>query len=187
MTRHLFWLTVAIAAGIAAHAAFTLFVPEWLFSREVGRIAAGRGTNTFFILTPEDQARLLPGLPRQGVTGVCLYDVSAGDVTFAADLPDGLWITTIYTDKAQPVYSVNNRQSGANTFTVSLSRAPGLVESLIEATNREKPEIDSGWTVMSPEPRGLVVVWYPLAEAGLRQAAAESVGRSRCLAAAPHA
>ena len=45
-------------------------------------------------------------------------------MTFAADLPDGFWITTIYTDKAETIYSVNNRQSGANSFTVSLSRRP---------------------------------------------------------------
>ncbi|WP_373503897.1 hypothetical protein [Aestuariivirga sp.] len=180
MMRHLFWLAVALAAAMTAHAAFTLFVPGWLFAREVARMASANGTNTFFILPPEDQAQLFPGLPRQGVTGICLFDVSAANVTFSADLPDGFWVATIYTDKAEAIYSVNHRQSGSNIFNVSLSLAPDLIESLVMATDKERPEIDSGWTVMSPEPRGLAVVWYPITEAGLRAGAAEAVGRSRC-------
>ena len=121
-----------------------------------------------------------PGLPRFGVTGLCVFDVAKGNVTFSADLPEGFWVTTIYTDKAEAIYSVNNRQSGANIFNVSLSRAPNLIEQIIQATDKERPEIDSGWTVMSPEPRGLAVVWYPTPESGLRPIAAEAVARSRC-------
>ena len=183
MRRHLFWLLVAIVAGIVAHTAFALFVPGWWFSREVRQLARDHGRNSFFILSPDEQAKLLQGLPRFGVTGVCVFDVSKGDVTFAADLPDGFWITTIYTDKADAIYSVNNRQSGANSFTVNLSRAPGLIEQLLKSTEKEAiDEIDSGWTVTSPEPRGLAVVWYPTPEIGLRSIAAEQVGRSRCTA-----
>lgn len=184
MTRHLFWAAVALATAIAAHAAFALYAPGWWFSRAVDRLAEAHGENSFFILNPEEQAQLFPGLPRLGVTGMCIFDVSAGDVTFSANLPEGFWLTTIYTDKAESIYSVNNRQSGANLFTVSLSRAPSFIEQVVQATDKEKPEIDSGWTVMSPEPRGLAVVWYPTAESGLRQLAAEAVARSHCDTAA---
>lgn len=184
MKKHLFWLVVAVVAGVLAHTAFALFVPGWWFSRGVGKLAEAHGRNNFFILSPQEQAKLFPGLPRFGVTGVCVFDVGKGNVTFAADLPDGFWITTIYTDKAEAIYSVNNRQSGANSFTVSLSRAPGLIEQIIKATEKEAiADIDSGWTVTSPEPRGLAVVWYPTPEIGLRSIAAEQVARSRCTAA----
>ena len=180
--RHLFWAAVALVTAVAAHAAFALYVPGWWFSREVARMSEAHGLNSFFILSQEEQAKLFPGLPRLGVTGLCVFDVSKGDVVLSADLPDGFWVTTIYTEKAQPIYSVNNRQSGANLFNVSLSRAPSFLEQIVQATDKEKPEIDSGWTVMSPEPRGLAVVWYPTAEAGLRSIAADAVARSRCAA-----
>lgn len=181
--RHLFWVAVALVTAVAAHAAFALYVPGWMFSRAVDRMAASHGENSFFILTPDEQAGLFPGLPRFGVTGLCVFDVAKGNVTFAANLPEGFWVTTIYTDKAETIYSVNNRQSGANTFNVSLSRAPSLIEQIVQATDKERPEIDSGWTVMSPEPKGLVVVWYPTPEIGLRPIAAEAVARSSCAAA----
>ncbi|MCA3561511.1 MAG: hypothetical protein IOC82_10845 [Aestuariivirga sp.] len=181
MRRHLFWLLVAVAAGVAAHSAFALFVPGWWFSREVRQLAHAHGKNSFFILSPAEQARLFPGLPRFGVTGLCVFDVASGDVTFAAQLPDGFWIATIYTEKAEAIYSVNNRQSGANSFAVSLSRAPGFIEQILKSTEKEAIDgIDSGWTVTSPEPRGLAVVWYPTPEIGLRELAAEQVARSRC-------
>lgn len=181
--RHLFWAAAALLLAIAVHAGFALFVPGWWFSRGVERMAAEHGENSFFILTPEEQARLFPGLPRAGITGLCIFDLSQGGVTFSANLPEGYWVTTIYTAKADAIYSVNNRQSGANAFTVSLSRAPGLIEQIVQATSKERPEIDSGWTVMSPEPRGLAVVWYPAFESGLRPAAAAAIARSRCMPA----
>ena len=183
MTRHLFWIAVALLTAIAAHAAFVVFVPGWWFSRSIERMAAAHGENSFFVLSPEEQATLFPGLPRFGVTGLCIFDVSRSDVTFSANLPEGYWVTAIYTDKADAIYSVNNRQSGADAFTVSLSLAPHLIEQIIQSTDSERPELDSGWTVMSPEPRGLAVVWYPTRETGLRPIAAEAVARSRCTAA----
>lgn len=180
--RHVFWAAAALLAAIAAHAAFVLYVPGWWFSRGVDRLAVAHGANSFFILTEEEQAKLLPGLPRSGVTGLCVFDVSQGDVTFEANLPEGFWITTIYSDRAEPIYSVNNRQSGADAFSVSLSRAPGLIEQIIRSTDGERPEIDSGWTVNSPSEKGLAVVWYPAAEPGMHAIAAEAVARSRCAA-----
>lgn len=180
MRLHLFWAAVAFAAAVAAHAAFTLYVPGWWFSRTVAKLAAANGTNSFFILDDVQQAQLFPGLPRSGVTGLCLFDLSGGDVTLSANLPEGFWLTTIYTDKAEPIYSVNNRQSGADIFTVSLSKAPGFLEQVMQATQKDSAEIDTGWTVQSPEAKGLAVVWYPVAEPGLKPLAAKAVARSRC-------
>ena len=179
MRQHLFWAAVALMAAIAAHAAFALYVPGWWFSRAVAKLAEAHGVNSFFILDDAEQAKLFPGLPRFGVTGVCVFDVSHGNVTFSADLPDGFWVTTIYTGKAEPIYAVNNRQSGANQFTVRLSKAPGFLEQIMQATQKEAAEIDTGWTVQSPEAKGLAAVWYPVAEAGLKPIAAQAVARSR--------
>lgn len=180
MMVRLFWIAVALAAAVAAHAGFVLFVPGYVFSAEIARMTKTQGSNHFFILPAVDQARLFPGLPRNGVTGICLFDVTDGGVTLSANLPEGFWITTIYSDKGETLYSVNNRQSGSDVFNVSLSRAPGLIEMLIQSTDKERPEIDSGWTVQSPEPQGLALVWYPLTDAALRGPAEQAMSRSSC-------
>lgn len=181
MKRHLFWAVVALAAAVAAHAAFALYVPGWWFSRQVERLALTHGRNSFFIMTPEQQAEIFPGLPRSGVAGLCLFDAAQGDVSFTADLAQGLWVASIYTGHAEPIYAVNNRQSGADRFTLRLSLAPGLIDQILGASSKDSLEdLASGWTVMSPEPTGLAVLWYPASEAGVRAAAAEAMARSRC-------
>jgi uncharacterized membrane protein len=181
MKHHLFWAVVALALAVAAHAAFALYAPGWWFSRQIERLAAEHGRNSFFVMTPEQQSELFPGLPRSGVAGLCLFDVTKGDVSFTADLPQGLWVTSIYTRHAEPIYAVNNRQSGADSFTLRLSLAPGLIDQILGTAPKDSLEdLASGWTVMSPEPAGLAVVWYPAPEAGVRAAAAEAMARSRC-------
>ena len=81
MRAHLFWLVVAIVAGIVAHTAFALFVPGWWFSRQVAALSHAHGKNSFFILSPEEQARLFEPFVRldshlrikAGGTGLGLY------------------------------------------------------------------------------------------------------------------
>lgn len=180
-----YWIIVALVTAVIVHVAVVLFAPAYFSAARFGDADSGGSVNSFFILSPERMARLFPGLPRQSVAGACIYDVSAGNVTLEADLPNGFWVTAIYTSRGKPIYSVNNRQSGANAFTVSLSRAPGFIELVMQATDKERPEIDSGWTVMSPEPSGLAVVWYPLADPAQRTQVAEAMARSRCVAAPP--
>ena len=176
-----YWIAVLIVVAVVVHVSFVLFAPAYRFSLYAKEMAGEHGSNQFFIVDSDQQARLFPNLPRQSVVGACLYDVSAGDVAFNADLPEGFWVTTIYTLRGKPIYSVNNRQSGADAFTVSLSRAPGFIEMLLQATDKERPEIDSGWTVMSPEPKGLAIVWYPLVDPAMRKSIAQAMERSRCL------
>jgi uncharacterized membrane protein len=183
MMARLFWIAVALVAAVVAHAGFVLFVPGYMFASEISRMARNQGANHFFILPAGDQARLFPGLPRTGLTGICLFDVSKGNVTLAADLPDGFWVTTIYSSKGETIYTVNNRQSGSNVFNVSLSRAPGFIEMLVQATDKERPEIDSGWTVQSPEQHGLAVVWFPLTDAALRASTTDAMMRTSCSSA----
>ena len=181
----LYWIVIALIIAIATHAAFVLFVPSYRFAQSMAKMAGGNGSNKFFILDAADRSRLFPDLPMQSVIGVCLFDVSESDVTLKADLPDGFWLTTIYTSRGQPIYSVNNRQSGSNEFAVSLSKAPGLIEMIVQATDKERPEIDSGWTVSSTEPRGLAVVWYPLTDEAQRDTISTAMSRTRCVTGPP--
>lgn len=183
MKRHAFWAAVALALAAAAHAAFTLYLPSWLFSRELAAFAQNHGRNSFFVLSPGEQARLFPGMPRSGVTGMCLFDLMAGDVAVSAAMPDGPWIATIYTSEAEVIYSVNDRQSGADSFTLRLSRAPSLAEQILSATGPDKTQdIASGWAVLSPVAQGLAIIWYPDPSAGVRAPAADLISASRCSA-----
>lgn len=176
----LYWIAAALLASIAVHAGFILMVPAYSLDRSIARLSAEAGTNQFFILPQEAQVRLFPALPRASVTGVCAFDVSGSDVALTAAMPDGFWTLTIYSNRGDAIYSVNNVQSGTGTFTVGLSLAPDLVEMLQQATGKETLAEDTGWTVKSPEPRGLAVLSYPLSDGAQRETVLQRLRASRC-------
>jgi uncharacterized membrane protein len=175
-----FWIIAAVFIAIATHAGFILLVPSYSLDRTIARLAVDAGTNAFFILPQDEQVNLLPALPRQSVVGVCAFDVSGSDVSLSASLPEGFWTLTIYSNRGDVIYSVNNTQTGTNTFTVGLSLAPDLLEMLRQATEKEPLDVDTGWTVSSPAARGLAVLWYPVSEAAARAGIMRDVSRTVC-------
>jgi hypothetical protein len=53
---------------------------------------------------------------------------------------------------------------------------------LLQATQKERPDIDIGWTVESPDSTGLAVLVYPISEPGARSAAIRRMESSACSA-----
>jgi uncharacterized membrane protein len=178
--KFIFWFAAAFFSAAAAHAAFILTVPSYSLDRTIARLSAASGRNAFFILPPDEQARLLPAYPQLSVVGVCAFDVSDSDVSLTASLPDGFWTLTIYSNRGDVIYSVNNTQTGTNSFTVALSRAPDLLEMLQQATEKEPIDADTGWTVSSPASRGLAVLWYPVAEVAQRAGIMRGMSKTVC-------
>lgn len=178
--RFVYWSIAALLTAIACHAAFILIVPAYSLDRTIARIERGSGSNRFFILTEDEQQRLAPGYPRHSVTGVCAFDVSQSNVTLAANVPEGFWTLTIYSSRGDVIYSANNAQTGTNSFTVSLSLAPDLIEMLKQATAKEPVDADTGWTVSSPAPNGLAVLWYPVAEPAQRTGIIREMSKTVC-------
>lgn len=176
----LFWIAAALCLAIIFHAALILVAPSYGYGGRFDRIAALQGRNTFFILPESYQARLFPAYSAASVIGVCAFDVSENPVSLTAQLPQGYWILTVYSSRGAAIYSVNDRQAASNSVTLSLSRAPGLIETLQNATTKEAVEENAGWTVKSVDPKGLAVVWFPNAEAGARRQIADIIGKSTC-------
>jgi uncharacterized membrane protein len=166
------------------HAAFVLALPTFTLERTVARIASQSGANHFVLLSEDDQARLFPAYPATSVTGVCAFDVTESPVDFTADIPEGFWILTIYSSSGDVIYALNSGQSGTGQFTVSVKRAPSLLETLRQLT-RDIPEEATGWSVSTANPRGLVVLWMPLVDQAQRNGIAKSFLKSGCRTATP--
>jgi uncharacterized membrane protein len=90
-----------------------------------------------------------------------------------------MWTLTIYSASGDTVYSLNDRQSGTNRFTVKLSLAPSLLEMLSQ-TGSEDLTGATGWEVETPEPTGLAVVWVPAQEKAMRRNLEQILEASRC-------
>jgi uncharacterized membrane protein len=176
--RILFWICAAAVLGIASHAATLLFAPRYTFERNLDSAVDG-ARNSFAILTPEAQRRLLPDYPSEAVFGICRFDLRQGPVTLKADLPDRFWVLAVYSSSGKTLYTVSDRQSGVNNFTLRLVRAPGLLETFT-AKDDEDAVTDLAWKVASPDMRGLALVWVPLSDAAQRNSLATALSKTSC-------
>jgi uncharacterized membrane protein len=180
--RAIFWLFVACVLGVATHVATLLYAPALSFERSLNRYAADSPPNSFFVMTPEAQAKLLPEYPEDVVFGVCRFDLSKGPMTLDANFPDTLWALTIYSSAGRTLYTADDRQSGVNTFSLRLVKAPSLLE-MFTAKEEEDVIADSGWKVSSPDKKGLALFWVPAADPAMRGSITAALAKSKCAGA----
>jgi uncharacterized membrane protein len=183
IVARLYWIITAAVLAVAVHAAYMLLAPARAFERNVERIAGEAGRNAFFVIPPVEQNRLFPAFPSSDLFGACAFDVSTAKVALAAQMPKGLWTLTIYSGAGDVIYVLNDRQSGADSFTVTLSLAPSLIEMLQQAGSEDAGGT-TGWDVQTAKPKGIAVLWVSIAEPELRPAWEAILRQSSCKAVA---
>lgn len=179
--NRLFWIAAAAMVAISVHIAFVLIVPPLALRQSVARVSGTAQANAFFILPSDEQGKLFPAYPKFSVVGICAFDVSKSKVSLSANLLPGFWTLTIYASSGDVIYALNDSQSGTGSFTVSLSRAPGLLEMLTERVT-EDPQNTTGWTVSATDPKGFAVLWQPVADRARRAGVVRAFEKSSCAA-----
>ncbi len=178
--RNLYWLITACALGVIVHIFTLLFIPSMNFERNLKGLTADISDNRFFVLPTTAQQSIFPEYPRGAVFGVCRFDLTAGSVALNANLPDTLWTLTVYTRSGKVIYTVNDEQSGTDSFKLELVRAPGILEIFSATGNEDNPVSSSGWRVSSSDERGYAVFWVPSVDQAMRAGFAETLAKSSC-------
>jgi uncharacterized membrane protein len=177
--QRVFWLIAAILTASLTHTAFVLVIPKFSLERTMARLSTAAGVNTFFILPGEERSMLLPSFPSNSVVGACAFDVETGPVAVDANMPDGFWVLTVYSAKGDVLYALDSNQAGTNSFTVTLSKAPSLIEQL--RTKPTEEEISAtGWSVQTPVTEGLAVFSQPVTDAARSRSVAALMMKSKC-------
>lgn len=177
--RNLYWLLVAAALAIAVHTGTVLFAPGYLFDRNLDLLARDVPDNTFFILPREAQSKVFPEYPSGTVFGLCRFNLAAGPIVLDANLPNGLWTLTVYSQFGRTLYTVTDEQSGIDRFSLRLARAPSIFDvfSLKDEDNQVE---SSGWQVQSPDNRGFALFWVPALDQAMRGSLMETLAKSTC-------
>lgn len=178
----LYWIVTAAVLAVAIHLAYVLLAPARAFESNVQRIAGDAGRNAFFVVPPDEQRGMFPAYSSSDLFGACAFDVSAEKVALAAHMPKGRWTLTVYSASGDVIYVLNERQAGADSFTVTFSLAPSLVEMLL--AGGEDTGGTTGWDVQTAKPKGIAVLWVPIAEPELRPAWEAVLWQSSCKAVA---
>lgn len=177
----LYWIVTAAVLAVTIHAAYLLLAPARAFERNVQQIAGQAGRNAFFVIAPGEQNRLFPAYSSSDLFGACAFDVSQSKVALTAHMPKGMWTLTVYSGAGDVIYVLNDRQAGADDFTVTFSLAPSLIEMLQQA-GIDDAGGTTGWDVQTAKPRGIAVLWVPIGEAERRPAWEAVLKQSSCKA-----
>ncbi len=176
--RNLYWALVACVLAAAVHMVALIFVPGIVFARSLDTFAADVPSNKFFLLTSDAQKKMFPEYPPNAIFGLCRFDLNAGPVALNANLPDTFWTLTVYSKNGKTLYTVNDQQSGTDSFNLQLEKAPGLIESF--TTKGDDLIASSGWKVRSTDAKGLALFWVPGNDPATRQNLSETMAKSSC-------
>lgn len=180
MRSVLFWLAVALLVGAVAHLSYVLIAPSFAMQRLIGAGQDDTPVNRLVLLDAPEQMRLLGETEREAVSAKCLFDISKGQLSVAAEMPDTFWSLTIYSDKGADLYTINDRQAGTDKFTLTVKRAPGLMDLFATDQAENARAMSDGWSVEIPEPKGIAVFWMALDYPEQRKLFTDILSRSSC-------
>lgn len=180
MRAWLFWISVAVLIAAVSHLSYVLIVPSFAMQRLMGETTDAGQINRFVLLDATEQMRLLGEAGTEAVSGKCIFDISKGELSVAAEMPDTFWSLTLYSDKGADLYTINDRQAGIDRFKLTVKRAPGIMELLGGDQSDTTRALSDGWSVEIPEPHGIAVFWMALEYPEQRKLFSDILSRSSC-------
>jgi uncharacterized membrane protein len=182
MLGRLTWVLLAALIAFSTHIAYVMFVPPRAFEKQLAREILDLAPNAIRILSPEQQRALLPSYRGDSVIAVCALDVRRGPVKLTAHLPQSYWMAAIHSFSGVQVYSINDAEAESETIDVQISQSRGLLSQVLEGGEGEDATdvTNAGWNVELPEPRGIAVIWVPLADPLVRPDVEATLGKSKC-------
>jgi uncharacterized membrane protein len=175
--RVVFWGAIFALCMAISHLAFVLFAPRYRMAAIFNGALSAAPLNSMAVLDPGQQAKLFPDDTGAEIRAVCPFDLASGPLRIMATLPRQPWALSIYSPRGERIYTLGHEQAGANRIQVTVKKAQGLAS--IVAGGGET-EINDGWTVESPDARGLAVVWLASDNPLLRARQAAVLKASTC-------
>ena len=175
-----FWLSVAVLLAVVIHLAYVLFTPGREMDAKFDRAVANSGINALAVLSPAE-ARSLTGLSAAGsIYAACPYNLRNGDLTINAYFPARPWTLSVYGISGARLFSVNDKQAGVDSVTLSVKRGADIWDVL---RDQAPPEIGDGWSIDVKERRGIAVLWMADADPTVGERLRNELARSRCIVA----
>src|SRR5207253_2324965 len=87
MRAWLYWIAVALLIGAVSHLSYVLIAPSFAMQRLMGGSKEDSQINRFVLLDATEQLRLLGETPTEALSGKCIFDISKGELSVAAEMP----------------------------------------------------------------------------------------------------
>lgn len=177
MRGRLFWFSVFLVAAIVVHLAYVLFLPGYRMGRIIAEAEAATGINRLAVL-PDTAQRQIFGYAQGFAVAVCPFDLTDGPARLEAIFPAVPWSLAIYSERGVPVYAVDDRQAGADRFSLRI-QSTGALRDLLRSDD-EPVSKGNDFTVETHGNRGLAVLRAAIPEPSYRWVITEALRRSTC-------
>ncbi len=180
----LFWFVLAGLIAVAVHIAYVLFVPAMQHQSYIASLTGNESKPSVWrIISDTERFNMLPGYSGSGIAAACPIDLKLGKMELSLSVPKNYWVLSIYSQSGKQVYSLNDKQAGAEAFSVIVSRAKSLKEQIFGTGDPDEAAgviTNAAWNVELPDQRGLAVLWIPSSSDALQPALARLISKSAC-------
>lgn len=176
MGRWVFWSVALLMVGVTTHLGVVLFAPTLNMARVFDRIFAITPVNSMIVLDDEMTAAVLREPDPDTAYAICPFDISAGPLIVALDIPDTYWAMSVYSYRGDNIYTLNDRQSGERRLKMRLEQ-----DQFIPLDERI-PSLREGNTfiVRSPTNRGAIILRAFVPNEPHMERVRSALGRSSC-------
>ena len=182
MMGRFFWLFTAACIALAVHLATVLYVPGITLQRNLAYVSSDATPNQFIILKPETQVLLVPTATPQDIVGLCLVDLSKGNVMISARVPASFWSFSVFGSAGDQVYGINDVEASTGQFNVELSKSKSLLQQVTGKPEAEDASVinNVGWHAEVSDNKAIAVLWVPVPDVTQRAAMEATLKASTC-------
>jgi len=182
MNGKFFWLVVTFIFVLVGHLAYVLFYPTYKMDQ---KLTTGILTNispTFVILDSNQSKEFFPAEDPNLLHGVCPFDVSQGSVKISIAPYQYYWSLSIYSQKGDSYYSINDRQAVDSKLKIFVRQSS---DEEVGSETKQRELVADKTIIEAPSPKGWAVLRFQIYNSTARSAIAEQIKAFTCERAEP--
>jgi len=177
MTGRFFWLVVTFIFILVGHLAYVLFFPVYKMEQKLANGYVVGNSPAFIVLDARQAQTLFPAEDPSILNAVCPFDISQGTVKISIAPYQYYWSLSVYSQKGDSYFSINNKQSIDSRLKIYIRKISGK-----EADQEEKQRalVADKTVIDSPTQKGWAVLRFQIYNETARASIVEQMKRFTC-------
>ncbi len=176
MNGKFFWLLMTAIFIVVGHLSYVLFVPGYKMGQKFDNGFVVNARPAFVTLSEKQTIELFPAEDPAVLHAVCPFDVSQGPIKISIAPFEHYWSLSIYSQKGDSYYSINDRQSIDSKLTIHVRASARVEDDEVKQREmvRDKTVLDA------PTPKGWAVLRFQIHNGASRAAIAQQAKTFVC-------
>ncbi len=177
MTGRFFWLVVTFIFILVGHLAYVLFFPVYKMEQKLAKGFVVGSTPAFVVLDDRQARTLFPAEDPSLLHAVCPFDISQGSVKIAIAPYQYYWSLSIYSQKGDSYFSINDRQSVDSNLKIYVRKS---AEEEVDQEEKQRSLVADKTIIDSPSQKGWAVLRFQIYNEAARSKIADQMKNFTC-------